>query len=101
MNTWELSDGTKVHLGGKVEGVSLLAEFLRRGAAEAEEGHGPRIYDEPLPSESVPVDMSNARHVDIWVNDAAHCMGAIVVSAPAVEELEGQPEQSDDATLIH
>lgn len=62
---WEYSDGTKVELGGRIIGDSPFAQDLRRIL--------PLDWVElgPHPSPSVPLDPSDATHLDVWLNGMA------------------------------
>lgn len=91
MTTWELSDGTKVHLGGKVEGESTLALLLRQESEDARDGRPPSVFLEPMPCAPTPMDMDNAQHVNQWVRNTARCLRVAVLSAPDVPPIEGEP----------
>lgn len=92
---WELSDGTRVHLGGRVEGESFLAKFLRRDMSKGPKG--PLVYPDAMPSPGVTLDVNDPWHVNSLVTDVARCRGVAVVSAPHVEPIPGPPAKVDDS----
>lgn len=84
MEPWILSDGTKVYLGGGVEGDSSLAEWvhaeLQQAKTEAVNSHfGPSPHEEAL-EVSVP-----------YLLDAFLRFNWDVVSAPEFETPKGYP----------
>lgn len=88
MEPWILKDGTKVHLGGRVEGDSLCARGIRLEFEDLRDrrissGFGPIPHEEPL-------DVSVPHLLDYWLR---HQPAFDVVSGPSVEypELEPRP----------
>lgn len=98
--TWTFSDGTVVHLGGKVEGESILAKFVRRAFDECRAGRGPMVDDGPAPGPMVRLDVNNAHHLAVWLENTANCLRVGVVSAPEVPDIEGEPVDVDGLPVL-
>ena len=88
---WQLSDGTVVHLGGKVEGESLFARLARDAFERARGGDGPLHDEGPVPGKLVPLDVNDAHHIDVWLSSKAACLGVSVVTSPDVPAVQGKP----------
>ena len=105
MTPWKLTDGTVVHLGGKVEGDSSLAALLRTAASRVTKGAPDLISVGPQPGSWERLDLSDAQLVNIWVRTAADKARVGIVSAPDVEPLAEEAERSnqtdsDDGTPV-
>ena len=81
MNTWIISDGTEVRIGGLVTGDGAVALRLRSDLALVAAGRPPKVSPRPQPS-SAPLDLFDHRSVHSWVVDAARQCGERVVSHP-------------------
>jgi hypothetical protein len=96
MQPWVFSDGTKVWLGGKVEGDSDLAEEVRivvkltRTRGRVNSGYGPPCGEELLDPD---VDYL----MDFWLRS----LSAIVVSAPHVVYPEQVPAVGGDTSRLY
>jgi hypothetical protein len=97
---WEFSDGTVVHLGGKVEGDSLFAQLTRETFEDCGKDYGPTVDDGPIPGPTVPMDPNNAHHVDVWLRNTARCLRVGIVSAPDVPPIEGGPLDVGDLPVL-
>lgn len=95
MTHWELSDGTVVHLGGKVEGGSPLAAKLRTAANDAKAGAPDLLCIGPQPGYRELLDLDNAQLVNVWVRQQAARAGVFVRRA---HEVEPWPDDERDAT---
>ena len=89
---WNLSDGTVVHLGGKVEGDTALARELQHDSKLAKAGTPPYVMTLPPPGHEA-LRLDDAWHVHCWVNAAARRHGALVTGAPNVQA----PAEWDDS----
>lgn len=91
---WLLSDGTKVHLGGKVEGSTSLADKFREDAKRAKAGYPRAVCSLPSPG-TERLDLTNAWHLDCWVRDEADRARALVIDAPEVKAPAEWDEPAD------
>lgn len=85
---WELSDGTEVHLGGRVRGSSPLAALLREDVALIKSGFGVTVQVEAMPSPPRRVDLDDAQLVNEWVRWRVRRFRVAVTSAPALAPIE-------------
>lgn len=60
--TWEYSDGTTVELGGKVEGDTYFAQFLREELATF-----PTVVVRPHPGGDDPLNPDDPAHLNAWL----------------------------------
>lgn len=82
---WRFSDGTVVHLGGKVEGNGALAKQLLGEQEVERELHRPiTVNVRPQPTSGVDLDVNNPRHVNNWACRGARRVGVELVSAPVL-----------------
>jgi hypothetical protein len=68
VDLWELEDGTKVYLGGKVEGDSFEARRLRSEFAEVRRGVNVGSGWGPLPSDE-PLNLDTPHLLDSYLRD--------------------------------
>jgi hypothetical protein len=85
---WELSDGTEVHLGGRVRGTSELAKAIRADVLAARGGHLVPVQVEAPPSKPRRLDLDDAQLVHEWLLAACVRADATVSSAPELEPIE-------------
>lgn len=89
---WTLSDGTVVHLGGEVEGASVLAKAFRQDVeAVLDPEIDFRIGTRPIPAPGHVLDLGHAGLVDVWVTERARRAAVRITARP--DEL---PELPDD-----
>lgn len=98
MNKWHISDGTKVSLGGNVEGKTAFADGLRRDVKDVEAGH-PRSVQSLPPPGTERLNLDDAWHVDCWVRDEATRNGLITITGPEVVAPDEWNEPADDLTI--
>lgn len=79
MDPWELEDGTKIYLGGKVEGDSFEAKRIRGDFADVRRGVNVSSGWGPLPSHE-PLNLNTPHLVDCYLREEYQ-----VQSGPQVE----------------
>jgi hypothetical protein len=97
---WNLSDGTTVHLGGKVEGDTACARELRHGSELAKAGTPPYVMTLPPPGHEA-LRLDDAWHVHCWVNAAARVHGLLVNGPEVTAPAEWDDSLPDGEDAIH
>jgi len=97
---WQLSDGTKVHKGGRVIGTSDLADALRLDIAAVKRGWSVASPIGPMPSGSSDLDLDSELSVDAWLRAHASLYGVEIESGPSVtypDDVKVSDDTPDDA----
>jgi hypothetical protein len=93
---WTISDGTVVHLGGKVEGDGGVALRLRTDLELMQAGRAVYVSVAPEPGGSESLNVNNPVHVNAWVADAVRWVdGASLTGYPVlgIEPVESEPDR--------
>lgn len=97
---WLFSDGTRVQLGGNVEGAGALARKLRDQLELLPYGRACGVAVEPEPAGKVQLDPGNPYHVDAWVREWLRWVpGVELVSAPKLAALARARAESDSSRV--
>lgn len=95
---WEFSDGTVVHLGGKVQGDSDLAKAIRLDVSRMKAGFPVLVQVDVCPSEQRRLELDDAPLFDAWLNQHSVQTDVAITSAPEVDPIErvGWPVEDED-----
>jgi hypothetical protein len=96
MDPWVFSDGTKVWLGGKVEGDSDLAEEIRIGVALVRSGRRVNSGYGPDCGEAL-LDLGVDYIMDHWLRG----LSGSIESAPKVVYPVQEPTSGEGPWLLH
>lgn len=98
-NTWKLSDGTVVQLGGEVTGTGRAARQLRDDLADLDAGEWVGVTIHPEPAEEVELDVDSPQHIHAWVVETARSLGVEVLEHPEIEWPAPQGDDDDDDAI--
>jgi hypothetical protein len=94
---WVFSDGTTVHLGGKVQGTSALAQAIRMDVSWSKGGDRVPVRVHPNPAPPDTLDLDDPQLVDAWLTNWSVRTDVSITSAPEVEPFPEEPGTDDDA----
>jgi hypothetical protein len=78
MTFWRFSDGTVIHLGGRVKGESPFAQEMRAAFGR----DGLKVHLWPLPSQATLLDKNNLTHMHLTLFEAARQAGVKITKKP-------------------
>ena len=92
--TWVLDDGTKVDVGGRVRGDTVLANMLRHDVDGHKRGRKIWVYAGAIPGPMAEVDLHDPSLVHEWIIQRAVRFDVTVESGPDVKPIE-RPARGD------
>lgn len=97
---WTFSDGTVLHIGGKVDGESPLAMKLKQQADEASLGRPHAVQALPPPGLQL-LNVDDPWHVHVWAHEEALRAGIAISDAPTAQAPSewNEPESADENAL--
>jgi hypothetical protein len=97
MDPWVLSDGTKVYLGGRVEGQGEFAPVVRLAVRTVASGERLTSYWGPVPHEAR-LNFDEPHLVNSWLRAE---FGADLVSAPEFDQPTAEPRPPEPPGAVY